>query len=130
MQFQVGVKCFAPRSDLSFKSPQQRYSLRVPAQTWLHLPGAGALSDVPQTRFQKSSLFQGLSIVVQTPIFRVGKAPPECRSHSAKGQYLSRDWGECSPSGYRWEDGAAGISELSPAPRRTRLLWMSLGNCE
>lgn len=47
MQFQVGVKCSAPCSDLSFKSPRQRYSLRVLAQTWLHLPGGGAPYDVP-----------------------------------------------------------------------------------
>jgi len=32
--------------------------------------------------------------------------------------------------GGRWEEGATGISEPSPAPRRTRLLWISLGNCE
>lgn len=78
---------------------------------------------------KKSLLFQGLSTVVETPIFRVGKLPPKHRSRSAKGQCPRRDGGEHSPGGCRW-DGAAGISEPSPAPRRTCLLWISLGNCE
>lgn len=78
----------------------------------------------------KKSLFQKLSIVVQTRVFRGGEAPPGCRSRCAKGHCLSRDGGKRGPSECGWEDGAAGVSEPSPAPRRTHLLRISLGNHE
>lgn len=40
-------------------------------------------------------------------------------------------WDEHSPpDGCRGEYGTARISEPSPAPRRTHLLWMRLGICE